>query len=107
MEHHNSIALCEAVAELTNQMLLAAREQDWDRLTDLEGSCAQYIEQLKIMKDALPLSSEAQKRKVASIKRILADDREIRNLVSPWMARLSVMINSSQTEKKLTRAYGQ
>lgn len=107
MEHHNSIALCEAVAELTNQMLLAAREQDWDRLTDLESSCAQYIEQLKIMKDALPLSSEAQKRKVASIKRILADDREIRNLVSPWMARLSVMINSSQTEKKLTRAYGQ
>lgn len=107
MEYHNTIVLCEAVAELTNQMLLAARQQDWDRLTELESSCAQYIEQLKMMKDALPLSSDAQQRKVASIKRILADDREIRNLVSPWMARLSSMINSSQTEMKLTRFYGQ
>lgn len=107
MEYHNTIALCEAVAELTNQMLLAAQQQDWDRLTDLEGSCARHVEQLKTMKDAAPLPSDARQRKVASIKRILADDREIRNLVSPWMVRLNSMINSNQTEKKLTRAYGQ
>ncbi|HSH71467.1 MAG TPA: flagellar protein FliT [Methylophilaceae bacterium] len=107
MDHHNTIALYEAVAELTNQMLLAAKQQDWDKLAELELSCAQYVEKLKSVEDAVPLPSEARERKVASIKSILADDREIRNLVSPWMVKLNSMINSNQTEKKLTQAYRQ
>lgn len=105
MEYQNTIALYEAVAELTNQMLLAAKRQDWDKLTELERICAQHIESLKIIKDALPLPSDARERKVASIKSILADDREIRNLVSPWMVRLNLMINSGQMESKLKRIY--
>ncbi len=106
MAYHNTIALYEAVAGLTKQMLLAAKQQDWDKLTELERSCAQHVETLKIIEDALPLTSDARERKVASIKSILADDREIRNLVSPWMVRLNSMMNSNQTEKKLTSAYG-
>jgi len=107
MDHHNTIALYEAVAQLTNQMLVAAKQQDWDKLTELESSCAQYVERLKSMEDTTPLPVEARERKVASIKSILADDREIRNLVSPWMVKLNSMINSNQTEKKLTQAYRQ
>jgi len=107
MEHYNTIALYEAVAKLTNQMLLAAKQQDWDKLAELESSCALYVEQLKATEDAAPLPTEARERKVASIKSILADDREIRNLVSPWMVKLNSMINSNQTEKKLTHTYRQ
>lgn len=105
MEHQNTIAIYETVAQLTKQMLVAARQQDWDKLEELETSCAQHVAQLKTMEDALPLASDARERKVASIKSILADDREIRNLVSPWMVRLNTLINSYHTESKLTRAY--
>ena len=107
MEYQNTIALYEDVAELTKQMLTAARQQDWDKLTELETSCAQHVAQLKMIKDALPLAQESRERKVASIKSILEDDREIRNLVSPWMARLNTLINSHKTNSKVTRAYGQ
>jgi len=105
MEHQNTITLYESVASLTNQMLLAAKQQDWDKLTELESSCAQHVAKLKIIEDALPLPSDARARKVASIKSILADDREIRNLVSPWMVRLNSMIYSNQKEQKLTQTY--
>lgn len=107
MEHHTTIALYEQVAKVTNQMLMAARQQEWDRLAELESSCAQYVEQLKAMEITVTLSGDARQRKVASIKQILADDKEIRSLVSPWMVKLNSMINSSHTEKKLNQVYGQ
>ena len=107
MENQNSIAIYEAIAELTSRMLNAAKEQDWDTLTELENRSAQLVDKLKYFKDLEPLSGNATQQKVATIKRILVDDREIRDLVSPRMARLSSMISSSHTGKKVTRAYNQ
>jgi flagellar protein FliT len=106
MEYQTTIAVYESLAELTNQMLFAARQGDWELLTALEKRCAQHVEDLKIIKDATPLPTADYVRKVASIKSILRDDREIRNLVSPWMVRLNSMIYSNQTEQKLGRTYG-
>ncbi len=107
MEYQNTIAIYEVIAELTNQMLIAAKQGDWDKLTGLEPSRVQHVETLKFYKNVLPLSRNASERKVASVNRILADDREIRDLVSPEMAKLSSLINSTQNGKKLTRTYSQ
>jgi flagellar protein FliT len=107
MEYQNTFAIYEAIAELTNQMLIAAKQQDWDKLAELENSCVQHIEKLKLFKDESPTTGHTYEGKVASIKRILAVDREIRDLISPKMAKLSSLINSAQMGKKLTRAYGQ
>lgn len=106
MKYQNTITTYEVIENLTSQMLLAAKAEDWDKLTALESGCAKYIEQLKFYENVLPLSRDASERKVASIKRILADDLEIRNLVSPKMAKLSALMNSSQNGKKLNRTYG-
>lgn len=106
MEYQTTIAVYESLAELTNQMLLAARQEDWEQLTTLEKKCAEHVESLKLIKDAMPLPTDDYARKVASIKSILKDDREIRNLVSPWMVRLNAMIYSNQTEQKLGRTFG-
>ncbi|ADI29382.1 flagellar protein FliT [Methylotenera versatilis] len=107
MEHQDTIVIYETVAELTKKMLLAAKQQDWDALAELEASCAQQVATLKLTENALPLPSDVRARKLASIKSILADDREIRNIVSPWMVRLNSLMNSLHMENKLTRAYNQ
>ncbi len=95
MQYENICSLYESVAELTNQMLLAAKNQDWDQLSELEISCANYNEQIRDYADLEPLSREAQARKLKSIKLILANDREIRNLMAPWMMKLNSMLNRS------------
>ncbi|MFD2272944.1 flagellar protein FliT [Undibacterium arcticum] len=46
------------------------------------------------------------KKKVRIIRKILADDREIRIITEPWMAELSSLMNSAGTERKLSRVYG-
>lgn len=107
MSYLNVLSLYESVAEVTGHMLLAAQEQDWDKLSELEGYCAQYVEKLKIYEQTEPLTGEAHARKLACIKRILADDREIRNLMAPWMVKLNTMLNnSSHTDYKSTPSMG-
>ena len=40
------------------------------------------------------------------IRKILADDRAIRDLTSPWMAKLGAMLQSTGAERRLASAYG-
>ncbi|MHA0110979.1 flagellar protein FliT [Klebsiella pneumoniae] len=40
------------------------------------------------------------------IKKILEDDRDIRNLTEPGLRKLSALIQSNQTEQKLLNTYG-
>lgn len=107
MGQQNTIVLYESVAGIMKQMLSAAQKEDWDKLTELEQHCARHVAEIKMLEDDQPLPSEALKRKISSIKSILADDREIRTLVTPWMARLNVLMNSNQTGQRLKRAYTQ
>jgi len=107
MEHQDTIVIYEAVAEITKGMLSAAKKQDWDALAELEAKCAQKIATLRHTESTLPLPSDIRARKLASIKGILANDREIRNIVSPWMVRLNSLMSSLHMENKLTRAYNQ
>lgn len=106
MNSYEVISLYEAVAVITNQMLAAARQGDWDRLVELESRCASHVETLRAGEPPAPLTGESRMRKVKIIKKILADDREIRNLTEPWMAQLSQLINSNGNERKLSHAYG-
>ncbi len=45
-------------------------------------------------------------RKIKIIKKILADDREIRTITEPWMQRLALQISSNNARRKLNKAYG-
>lgn len=106
MNEQEVIHLYENVAVITQQMLNAAREGDWDRLTALETRCSDQVNILKSGESPLALTGTSRERKVEIIKKILADDREIRNLTQPWMEQLSRLINSTGTERKLNQAYG-
>ena len=92
MQGHPVLILYEAVAETTAQMLVAARAKDWARVTELEAACAVYTRMIVEQAAVNPLGERELKRKFASIKKILADDRQIRELSEPWMVRLSGML---------------
>lgn len=99
MSNENVCSLYESVAEVTSQMLKAAQGQNWDALSELEVSCADYVEQIRDFDEVEPSAGEAYKRKLASIKLILANDREIRNLMAPWMMKLNNMLSPNRNNK--------
>lgn len=106
MDSQEVITLYETVASISEQMLAAARNGDWDELAALEARCSGHVEVLKTSEPPVPLAGTVRERKVEIIKKILADDREIRNITEPWMNKLSRLINSTGTERKLNNAYG-
>jgi flagellar protein FliT len=94
------------MAELTQQMLAAARAGDWDQLVLLEQHAAAQTRTLQQGEPAAPLQGAARERKVELIRTMLIADRQIRDLTMPWMAQLSALINSTGTERRLASAYG-
>lgn len=106
MNGDDILSLYESVSGLSGDMLAAAQAGEWDQLVELETRCASQVQVLRAGEAAAPLSAERRARKVAMIRKILADDREIRDLTSPWMAKLGAMLQSSGAERRLANAYG-
>jgi flagellar protein FliT len=95
----------EAIGQLTDRMLAAAREGEWDQLCALEQQCTALVAQLATGDETVPLAVDVRARKVQIIQKILADDRAIRDLVSPWMTELAARLNSTSNARKLAATY--
>ncbi|GIZ52693.1 flagellar protein FliT [Noviherbaspirillum aridicola] len=107
MDNQEIISLYESVADITDKMLAAARTGDWEQLAALESKCSSQVEIIKRNDSPRePLTPTAREHKTRIIKKILEDDRQIRNITEPWMARLSKLMNSAGVERKLAQAYG-
>ena len=103
--NEHNLEVYEAVGQITDRMLAAARGGEWEQLTELESQCSALVARLAASGAAAPLALDGRARKVLIIQKILADDRAIRDLVSPWMAELAVRLNSTSTSRKLTTTY--
>ena len=107
MNSENVLELYESVADITHQMLAAARTGDWEQLAELEARCSSQVNILRnIDRPQQPLSLMAREQKTRILKKILEDDRQIRDITEPWMAQLSALMKSAGTERKLAQTYG-
>lgn len=88
------------ISATTSQMLAAAQDQDWDLLVTLEQDCAGYRDTLIELETVRPVGKAFSNVKAAYIKKILDDDRQIRELVSPWMKKLEGMLNLNKPGSK-------
>lgn len=100
------ITVYENVASISSQMLDAARRGDWDQLSVLERACSEQVGILKGTCHPVALSTQQRDRKVRLIQGILENDRLIREITDPWMSQLSTLMQSTNAERKLNRAYG-
>lgn len=97
----------EQIAVLTASMLQLARAGSWDALASQEVKYRARVEDLKGIEPTHALDGEQIERKYQLLCRILADDAEIRDILTPELARLSRLLGSVQRQQTLHRAYGQ
>lgn len=102
---HPVIENYEYLSSLTAQMRVAATQGEWDHLVELEKQCSQRVASMKEQDAATPLDETTRLRKVALIRKILADDAEIRSKTEPWMAQLQRIMQSARQEHRLLEAY--
>ena len=108
MTNAELIGTYENILAVTARMLGAARAAEWDRLVELEQECRLLVQSLIAARSGneIELEPEVRKRKFEIIRKVLADDAEIRNLTEPWMQRLQHLLGSIGQERKLRAAYG-
>ena len=94
------------MAAASHRMLLAARDDDWDMVCAVEMECASLIAELSKMGDLAPADPALREQKLGLMKRVLADDAEIRVLSQPWLKKLDTLLRSPETAARLDRAYG-
>ncbi len=106
MTSQDVVTVYEEMVVITEQMVQAASASDWDMLVTLERQCAAHLRNLTENEQRVALVGASRTRKVDAIRKMLADDRKIRDLTMPWMAKLSALISNSGAERRLARAYG-
>ena len=97
----------EILSSIMGQMRVAAAQGEWDHLVELESQCSQRVEAMKAQDAAAPIDESTRLRKVALIRKMLADDKDIRNHTEPWMAQLQHLIQSTGQERRLLQTYSE
>jgi flagellar protein FliT len=100
------IANYESLSNITNQMRHAAIQGEWDHLISLELQCSQQVALMKPLDASVTLDENTRQHKVQLIRKILADDAEIRNCTETWMAQLRNIMHSHRQEERLHHKYG-
>ena len=95
-----------SMADASRRMLDAAREDDWDRVCAVEQECALLIADLSMMGDLAPTDPLLRQQKVDLMKRVLANDAELRLLTQPWLKKLDAMLHTPDNAARVSRAYG-
>jgi flagellar protein FliT len=96
----------ESLWLLTQQMLNAARNGDWDALIEVEIKRNALIERLMAQNEAAITNTVEQQKTREIIQQVLAADNEIKALTVAWQGELQEILGSIGTEKKLSKAYG-
>lgn len=97
----------EAIATVSGQMLCAARDAHWNDLIGLQEEYRLLVDALRDAEGGVRLTVAERARKYELIRRILADDAEIRDLASPCMTRLSALFyGTAQPARVLQEIYG-
>jgi flagellar protein FliT len=104
MDNTQILATYRSISQLTGCMADAARGGDWDKLIDLEQRCGALVQTLKSAEPAA-LALDMQQQKVKLIRKILADDAEVRDLTEPWMGRLQALLGGATLEHSVHKAY--
>ena len=106
MSNTQVITNYETLSALTGQMREAAAQGEWDKLVSIERQCSQQVAAMKPVDATATLDESARQRKIHLIKKILADDAEIRNHTEKWMGQLQRIMQSNHQEQRLQQAYG-
>lgn len=106
MNTTDTLAAYQGIANVTGEMVAAARVGEWDRLAVLERHYATLVSRLAAAQPAR-LTNDMLQQKIDLLHKILADDAEIRSHTEPWLERVQSFLGNADMERRLRRVYDQ
>lgn len=102
----NIPVLYEKMLSISQDMIDAADQEDWDRLIVLEQERSDVVGVLQSSPNTIPESQQERDVLIGLIHEIQKCDEKIRPLILSWMAELRAMFESAGNELKLGKQYG-
>jgi flagellar protein FliT len=96
----------EAIASISARMLAAARDEMWSELMELQDEYRTLVDTLREVDTGISLDESERLRKYDLIRRILADDAQIRDLANPSFGRLSMLFAPRRAGHVLKELFG-
>ena len=93
-----------AMWQLSQNMLTAAKQAEWERLVELEQARATIVEELK-REDKIVWQAANGEKIAVLIRAILDADAEVKLLTESWMDKLQGTLENIGTQQKLKKAY--
>jgi flagellar protein FliT len=95
-----------AISVKSGEMLAAAKISDWDRLAHLEQDCRALIDTLGRDDNAGAARPDRGyiRRKYELMRKVLADDAQIRRYTEPWMDQFQAFLGGAHRDQRLQRA---
>lgn len=90
---HELLACYEAIAAASGRMVDAARAADWERLVAAEIDCVRLVDRARELRACCAPGGSGEAQRMQALRKIMADDAEIRALMQPWLATLDGMLS--------------
>ena len=88
-----------AIEAASQQMLEAARAEDWAQVMRFEGACAVLIEQLRQRAQHEDMTAAERREKLRIMQQILRNDAQVRLLTEPWVGELDKLLSQRPTNQ--------
>lgn len=104
MNSTENLAMFQSISLLTGEMAVCARAGEWDQLMVLEQRCAAMVTKLRAAQP-VKLTADMHRQKIELIRKILADDAEIRAYTEPWMKNIQALLGNAGMARRVHKAY--
>lgn len=95
----------EHILAASGEMVVAAEENRWEDLVNLEIARRALIVEVTAEPAAPYADAALQARKDSLIRGILAADERVKALTTTWMSEIEGILTSVQAERKLAKVY--
>lgn len=92
----------EIIADISGKMLSQALSNNWNAVIELGQHYYEAVEQLR---QFVPLDHDDRIARKSLLTKILDDDARIRNLATPELARLGVLIGNMKRHQAVLETY--
>lgn len=98
------LEIYEEIGALSARMVSAARDNDWERLIELEHHVVVLRDSLATADVGSNPKVEIERKRVL-VQRILEDDAEVRCHTEPWMEHVRKYLGDSSRRRDVQKAY--
>lgn len=105
MDDVEMVSAYEELAQMTQEMLAAVQQRDWNAFSELEARQGDLVLVIQQKDTVEPTDPTVRARKKALLEDLLQTQQRITDLLIPWRSTMAALLNGVSTARRVNSAY--